>query len=246
MSLGVYFLCWLVAFLCGSIPFAVLIGKTQGVDIRTIGSGNPGATNLGRAVGKKWGLLCFLLDVGKGLVPVLAFGGVLLIADLRHDFNPNLASDFLPTTTGIGWALQWVGLAAAAVLGHVFSPWLSFKGGKGVATSLGAALGLFPFVTVPGVVCGLTWVTVAKTTGYVGLASICAALLLPVLTLFCTLGFGLGIGPVAVFVGFTTLLAALVIWRHRGNLARLRAGTEPKAKWTGKGQSDKEKVTSEK
>jgi glycerol-3-phosphate acyltransferase PlsY len=117
----------------------------------------------------------------------------------------------------------------------MFSPWLGFKGGKGVATGLGAALGLWPVVTLPGVVCGLVWVGVAKATGYVGLSSIVAAALLPVLTVgFAIVGFEMKPGQVAVFGGLTSLLALLVIWRHRGNLARLRAGTEPKAKWTGK------------
>ncbi len=230
MSWQAYLVWFVAAFLSGSIPFAVLIGRAKGVDIRKVGSGNPGATNLGRTAGKKWGFVCFVLDVLKGLLPVLAFGFVLMVRDFGHAWNGQGEAP----TEGFGWALQWVGLALAAVLGHMFSPWLKFKGGKGAATGLGSALGLFPFVTVPGVVGGLVWLAVAKTTGYVGLASCVAAASLPILTLINTTALGLGPGPVAVFVGITALLAALVIWRHRGNLKRLRAGTEPKAKWTGK------------
>ncbi|MEO1238008.1 MAG: glycerol-3-phosphate acyltransferase, partial [Planctomycetota bacterium] len=128
---------------------------------------------------------------------------------------------------------QWVLVAVAAVCGHVFSPWLKFRGGKGVATGLGAALGLFPVVTVPAVVAFVIWFAVCKITGYVGLASSIAAASLPVLTVGGGLVFGLGGGEIAVFAALTGVLAALVILRHRGNLARIRAGTEPKAAWTG-------------
>ncbi|MEM7576651.1 MAG: glycerol-3-phosphate 1-O-acyltransferase PlsY [Planctomycetota bacterium] len=231
-----YILCWCVAFLCGSIPFAVLIGRAKGVDIRKVGSGNPGATNLGRAIGKKWGLLCFGLDVGKGLVPVLGFGlwlGAMTVLD-QLAFSGGASGVFSGVISGTVWAWQWVGLAIAAVIGHMFSPWLGFKGGKGAATGLGASLGLFPFVTVPGVICGLVWVVVAKATGYVGLSSCLAAALLPVLTAVSGLVMGLALPPLMVFVSLTALLAALVIVRHRGNLQRLVKGTEPKAAWTGK------------
>ncbi len=214
---------WLCgAFLAGSIPFAVLIGHAKGVDIRQHGSGNPGATNLGRAVGKKWGLLCFVLDVLKGLLPTLGFG---LLAAAAH-------------ATGVGHAFQWVLIAVAAVAGHIFSPWLGFKGGKGVATGLGATLGLFPVVTLPAAVALVLWYAVCKITGYVGLASVLAAASLPLSTLAGGLAMGLSAGEIAVFVGLTAALAALVIWRHRGNLDRIRKGTEPKARWTGRSQPD--------
>ncbi len=239
MSIMVWLVWVLVAFGCGSLPFAVWLGKWNGVDIRTVGSGNPGASNLGRAVGKKWGLLCFALDVLKGLLPVLAFKGL----------------GWLRASTGLRWveavadpmwqggayqlhtalAGQWVAIGLAAVLGHMFSPWLRFKGGKGVATGLGAALGLAPFVTLPGVVCGVVWVVVAKLTGYVGLSSCIAAGLLPALTAVNCWWLGVERGPAWVFVSLSAVLAALVIVRHRSNLVRTVRGTEPKAKWTGRG-----------
>ena len=224
-------LLWLVgAFLCGSIPFAVLIGLAKGVDIRRHGSGNPGASNLGRQVGRKWGLLCFLLDVGKGLVPTLLFGLMLSSRAWSEAVQPAgaPASESMPE----GWAWQWVLVAVAAVLGHVFSPWLGFKGGKGVATGLGATLGLFPVVTVPGGLAFGIWYAVCRLTGYVGLASVVAAASLPVMTAVSGLLLGLSVGDTLVFVGLTAALAGLVIYRHRGNLARLRQGVEPKAAWT--------------
>jgi glycerol-3-phosphate acyltransferase PlsY len=230
---------WLVAtFLIGAIPFAVLIGRAHGVDIRVRGSGNPGASNLGRQVGKKWGILCFLLDVGKGLVPTLSFGLLVLIESVSRSFGYREAAAG-PTggaggSLGAGLALQWVLIAVAAVCGHVFSPFLKFKGGKGVATGLGGTLGLFPVVTVPAMIGFAIWYAVCKLTGYVGLASVVAAGSLPILTAASGLLLGLSGGETAVFVGLTALLAGLVIWRHRGNLARIRAGTEPKAAWTGK------------
>ncbi|MEE9404728.1 MAG: glycerol-3-phosphate 1-O-acyltransferase PlsY [Algisphaera sp.] len=208
----------LAAFLSGSIPFAVLIGHAKGINIRQHGSGNPGATNLGRAVGKKWGLFCFVLDVLKGLLPVLLFGRLI---ELGVSASP---------------AMQWVSVAVAAVAGHIFSPWLGFKGGKGVATGLGATLGLFPIVTLPGGIAFALWYAVAKLSGYVGLASVIAAASLPVSTFFNAQRLGLTAPQTTVFTLLTATLAALVIFRHRGNLARLRAGIEPKAQWTQRGQ----------
>lgn len=230
-----YFLCWCVAFLCGSIPFAVLIGRAKGVDIRKVGSGSPGATNVGRTVGRKWGVVCFFCDVLKGLLPTLAFGFVLNVdpsAEAGYSANGALTDPVV--TEGWLWAMQWVSVAIAAVLGHMFSPWIGFKGGKGVATSLGGALGLFPYVTLPGFASFAVWFAVAKTTGYVGLASIIAAATFPVFTGLNAWALGLQPAQLTVFVTLTLLLSVLVIVRHRTNLRRLIKGTEPKAAWTGK------------
>ncbi len=235
MSLGIWWLWVAGAFLCGSIPFAVMLGKLNGVDIREHGSGNPGASNLGRAVGKPWGILCFLLDVGKGVVPTVGFLWPMAAATLtaRYEADPRgLAGpgDY----SAVLIYLQWVLVAVAAVLGHVFSPWLKFRGGKGVATGLGATLGLFPIVTIPGVLAFFIWLGMCKVTGYVGLASVIAAACLPVMTLVSGLVLGLTLGETLIFVALTATLAGLVIWRHRGNLARIREGTEAKAAWTGR------------
>jgi glycerol-3-phosphate acyltransferase PlsY len=235
MSLTLWLTWLLAAFLLGSIPFAVLIGKAKGVDIRLRGSGNPGASNLGRQIGRKWGILCFVLDVLKGLLPTVGF---LLAASVDqatgyYDTGPAAATGYAQAS-GVAFALQWVLVAVAAVLGHVFSPFLRLRGGKGVATGLGATLGLFPIVTIPAVVAFAIWYLVCKVSGYVGLASVIAAASLPVFTLLNGLLLDMSLGETLVFVGLTAALAALVILRHRGNLSRLRDGTEPKAEWTGR------------
>ena len=146
-----------LGFASGSVPFAYLLGRLGGVDVREAGSGNPGASNLGRLLGRRWGVGCFVLDVLKGAVPVAAAAGL----DAR-----------LGAGLGVPAAAAWVGVAAAAVLGHVFTPWLGFRGGKGVATGLGATLGLYPVVTGPAVLAFGVWYAVVKASGYVGLASV--------------------------------------------------------------------------
>lgn len=214
MSQGWLWALWLAAaYLAGSIPFGLLIGLSRGIDVREHGSGNVGATNVGRTLGKKWGILCFALDVLKGLLPVLLYG-------VAH-----------PGQHGAVAALQWLAIAAAAVLGHVFPVWLGFKGGKGVATGLGVLLGVWPVLTVPGLATGVLWFAIAKATGYVSLASVAAAAALPVMAAVSAMVFGRTLGEGAVFVGVTAVLAGLVVWRHRGNIAKLRAGTEARAAW---------------
>ena len=234
MDLVPWLIAMVVSFLCGSVPFAVLIGRAKGIDIRSIGSGNPGASNLGRALGKRWGILCFVLDAGKGFVPTVVYGGSVVVAMAARDrgvwADPAAMVDGV--VAGPDGSLRWVLVAVAAVLGHVFSPWLGFRGGKGVATGAGATLGLFPVVTVPAVLSTVVWYAVAKLSGYVGLASVFAAASLPPMTLVSGLILGLSLGEVGVFVGLTVALAALVIVRHVGNLRRIAAGTETKAEWT--------------
>ena len=212
---GVSWTLWLIwlclAYLAGSIPFGLLMGRLRGVDIRLEGSGNVGATNTGRVLGPVWGLACFLLDGAKGLVPVLGYR--LAVGD------PNASALSI---------LLWFGVGAAAVMGHIWSLWLGFRGGKGVATGLGVVLGMWPVLTLPGVAGLLIWIIVLKATGYISVASMSAACAMPVLTLISALTQGLQARQTLVFVAVTALLAALVVLRHRSNLSRLRAGTEPK------------------
>lgn len=220
---------WLIgAYLVGSIPFGLLIGLARGVDIRDSGSGNVGATNAGRVLGKSWGMLCFLLDVGKGLAPTLGYGLASGLACL--DPGNELANK----TGGALAVLAWLAVSVAAVLGHVFPVWLKFKGGKGVATGLGVLLGFWPVLTIPGVIVGLTWVVLVKKTGYVSLASVAASCSLPVLAIISAICWHRGVGETAVYAGVTLVLAGLITVRHRGNLRRLREGTEPKAGWAQK------------
>lgn len=229
---------WLLFAICcaaglalGSIPFALLIGAARGVDIRTMGSRNVGATNLGRALGFRFFLLCFALDATKGFAPTLAFG-------LATGWSGVESMRLPPEAAGL-----WLALVVAPVLGHMFSPWIGFKGGKGVATGLGALLGVFPALTLPGLGALVTFLGVFAIWRYVSLASMLAAASLPVWTwyFFRLTASALATGPETelgaptpfparpgVYVAVTALLAALVIYKHRGNIARLASGTEPR------------------
>ncbi|WP_428388555.1 glycerol-3-phosphate acyltransferase [Mucisphaera sp.] len=211
---------WLgLAYLCGSIPFGLLIGWWKGIDIRAHGSGNIGATNVGRVLGRGWGLFCFGLDLLKGLGPVLAYA--VLEGGLVGE--------------GVSGSLAGLGVAVCGTAGHVLPVWLKFKGGKGVATGLGVMLGLWPVVTGPAVVVGLIWLGVTWWWGYVSLGSVVAAALLPVLACVSAGLLGASVDEVVVFGAATGLLAGLVVVKHRANLARLRAGTESRVGWGRRG-----------
>lgn len=204
----------LTGYLCGSLPFALLIGRAKGVDIRELGSGNVGATNVGRTLGTRWGVLCFLLDVTKGAAPVLGAGWVMGWAG-RYDL-----------TTAQAWC--WLAVAAAAMLGHIYPIWLGFRGGKGVATGLGAVLGFWPILTLPGLVAAAVWVVVLALWRYVSLASIAAVATIPLILLAKAWANQQRFSDFTPFLICTGTLAILVGFRHRSNLARLRAGTEAK------------------
>ncbi len=192
-------------YMLGAIPFGFLVAKARGVDIRKEGSGNIGATNVFRVVGKGYGVAVFVLDFLKGMIPVLASGSIYLMAGETES----------PGT--------WVPLLAAlaSILGHNYSFWLGFKGGKGIATSAGALLALMPLVMLGGL---LLWVLVFAVSRYVSLASIAAALALPALiwTFAAT-----GVVPLDPYLLlFSVVIAALAVWRHRSNIRRLMDGTE--------------------
>lgn len=223
------------AFLLGSIPTGLLIARARGIDIRQHGSRNIGATNVGRVLGRRWGALCFILDVAKGAVPTLAAGawhGVTMSpAAAMHTtaYRADAAASALTAST----ASLWLAVMAAAILGHMFSPWIRFKGGKGVATGLGSLLAVFPYLTVPALAALAVWLVVVRLSRMVGISSCIAALTLPVSTLAWMRVISGGrdevnTPPLIVFVSVTTLLAALVIYKHRANLVRTWAGTEPK------------------
>jgi glycerol-3-phosphate acyltransferase PlsY len=192
------------SYLIGSIPFGYLAGRLCGVDIRTKGSGNIGATNALRVLGKKWGYTVFLLDFLKAWLPVkLALGwGIALMV------HPASAPGAL------------AGLCA--LLGHSFPVWLGFKGGKGIASSAGVMVGLFSLAVF--LVCLGMWLLLFTVTRYVSIASIVAAISLPVAVGILVLLHR------ADWLGFTVsvVMASLAIWRHRSNIVRLRAGTEPR------------------
>ena len=192
---------WFVgAYLVGAIPFGFLIGKMRGVDVRTVGSKNIGATNVFRTVGKKWGLLAFFCVVMKGFLPTLA---------ARHfAAEPS----WLPLAVGI-----------ATVVGHMLTPYMKFKGGKGVATAFGMLIALLP-ATV-GIAFAIFAVTFA-CSNYISLGSCVAATSLAVMIWIPFLDHaGCKDLPLCILV---TLIAAFIVWKHRSNIGRLVRGEENK------------------
>ncbi len=182
----------IVGYLLGAIPFAVIIARRHGVNILKEGSGNPGATNVTRTIGKRAGNLCFALDFLKG---VAAAGWPLLGA-----------SD--PTGLGV------LGLIAA-IIGHSYSVFIGFKGGKGVAVTMGGLLALSWYILLIGL---LVWVVIFYVSRYVSLASICFGISLPVLAV--------GFEEKPVLIVFLFGIAVLIVYRHRANIQRLFSGTE--------------------
>jgi acyl-phosphate glycerol 3-phosphate acyltransferase len=196
------------AYLVGGIPFGYLLARWRGVDIFRAGSGNIGATNVGRVLGRRFGVLVFALDFAKGAVPTAA-------ALWLKQFADPTARTELP----LSGLEVFAGLAA--FLGHVFPPYLRFRGGKGIATGAGVVAVLLPLPAAGAIV---TWLVVLAATRYVSLASLAAALAL------CALRLALTPEPFApgnrILTGFCLLAAALIFLRHRGNITRLVRGTE--------------------
>jgi len=199
------------AYLLGSVPFGLLVGWTRGIDVRKAGSGNIGATNVGRLLGKKFFFVVFFLDMLKSLVPMLVAGH---FAHRSSVITPTLY-------------FEWLLVGFAAMFGHMFSVFLKFTGGKGVATSAGIILGLWPFYTQPAFITLTIFVVVLYTTRYMSIASISAAISFPVCYLtMATLRQWDPFGHQWPLTLFSLLLATLVVYKHRTNIQRLRAGTE--------------------
>jgi acyl phosphate:glycerol-3-phosphate acyltransferase len=190
------------SYLIGSIPSGYLVARTQGVDIRQHGSRNIGATNVLRVMGKKWGYLVFLCDSSKGFLAVKL--GTLFAA---HSLLSPVAGGVIA--------------AIACILGHNYTVWLGFKGGKGIATSGGVVLALFPFLVI--FCLALVWVVVFYVSKYVSLASLTAAVALPVAVFLIARKSG---GDFWTLFGFSLLLCVLAVWRHQSNITRLLNGTE--------------------
>ncbi len=211
----------ILAFLSGSIPFGLLIARAKGVDIRAHGSGNIGATNVGRVLGRRWGFLCFALDAVKGAAPVLIAGSnrsLLGVAAMEL-----AASDL--------WL--WLAVAVLALLGHVFSPWVRFKGGKGVATGFGAFAAMWTPLTIPTLVALVVWAVAVKATKMVSLASMIAALSIPITLLVrCAISGDMAAALHASVPTLTVaaLIAVLIIVKHRANIGRILRGEELKVK----------------
>lgn len=187
-----------LAFLLGSIPFGFLIAKGKGVDIRKQGSGNIGATNVGRVLGKQWGILVFVLDVIKG-------SGAVLLSRMPVFWNAG--------------QIEWkeIGCGLAVVLGHNFCPWLGGKGGKGIATTLGVLIVVFPHASAWALG---AWIVFVLLTRYVSVGSLAAACALIISGFFYY--------RTSMKVWACLMLGLLAIFRHRSNIARLMQGTETK------------------
>jgi len=184
-----------LSYLIGAIPTSYIIGKAfHGIDLREHGSGNLGATNAFRTLGAKSAIPVVVVDIGKGLLPVWLFPRIVDV--------------------GFGWTLAF---GAAAIVGHMFSVWVRFKGGKGMATSAGVFLGLAPWAVLGSLI---VWVALTFSTGYVSVGSLAAAVVTPVLVAFTPHEGG------AALFWFSVALAAVVIWAHRANVGRLLRGQE--------------------
>jgi glycerol-3-phosphate acyltransferase PlsY len=196
----------LISYLLGSLPAGYLAGRIAGVDIRQLGSGNIGATNVLRVLGKRFGYPVFVFDFGKGFAAVQ----LALLLGRRSGGGANFV-DFCAAIAAI-----------FAVIGHTFPVWLRFKGGKGVATSIGVLFGLAP---IPALIVSGVWLFTFEISRYVSLASVVAALAFPatvaVMRFFEQ-------PPSRVIFYLSLCLAGLVIARHRSNLVRLLHGTEPR------------------
>ena len=205
---------FVAAYLLGSIPFGYLLGKFKGIDIREHGSKNIGATNVMRVLGKGFGVAALLLDMLKGFIPAFVLAG--LVAGWEQS----------------GRQLAGIVFGAGAILGHVFPCFLRFRGGKAVATGCGVFLALDPLATVGAFA---VWGSVVMTARYVSVGSMAGAAALPV---FLLLLHNTKLSPYLPSVAFGVAVAVLVVVRHRANLRRLRAGTEPRL-----GESEEDRQT---
>lgn len=201
MVFAIHLLFCALGYLLGSVPFAFLMARLKGVDIRSVGSGNVGATNVFRSVSKTLGVLTFVADALKGFIPAWVF--------------PIFARRWWPDAQwGVAAGLLW---GFAAVIGHTWPIFLKFKGGKGVATSAGVLLGVAPLAMTAGLV---TWVVLFALTRYVSVASIGAAIAVPTAAWF-QYGRVQPTLPLAL-----SALGLLVIYRHKSNIRRLLRGEE--------------------
>ena len=199
-----------LAFLLGSVPFSFILGRqVKGIDLRQHGSGNLGSTNVFRLLGPAWGGLCLALDMGKGAgaVALMSLGAGLWAPDFGYTIldQPDL------------WRIL---AAVVAALGHTFSPFVGFKGGKGVATTGGGFAVLAPYAVL---VATVAFAAVFATTRIVSIGSITAASVMPVAVLFFELKSD---DPSKTIILFATLICVWVLFKHRSNIQRLRSGTE--------------------
>ncbi len=204
------FACYLV----GGIPFGLIVSRLKGVDIRKHGSGNLGATNVGRVVGKKWGVLVLVLDATKGACTSVAGLAYLECSGLDVGEHATLRD------------LIWLGTGLCCVIGNVAPVYLRFRGGKGVATALGVLLGIYPYLTLPALVALGVFAIVVSVSRYISLGSIVGAACMPPAFVVMAMVRGWPLADHYPLLGLTLLVATAVVIRHRGNIGRLLAGTE--------------------
>jgi len=202
-------LCGLGSYLLGAVPFALLLGRLNGIDVRKIGSGNVGAMNLGRVLGRKWFFAVFGLDMVKGLVPSLVAGWVISTE------GSAVTRDLCRLVVGV-----------LAVVGHNYPIYIGFKGGKGVSTSLGVALGVYPEFTLPGLICFFVWAGGLGLTRMSSVGSMAGAVAFPILFVAWSRWRGELLADRWPFLAFSMGIAVMVLWRHRANIARIAAGME--------------------
>ena len=199
---------WPVLFyLVGSIPAGYLMGRARGIDIRQHGSGNIGATNVGRVLGRNWGFLAFGFDFLKGFLPLY------LLRSLGFPAGGSWATALLLVVCGL-----------AAIIGHNYTPWLGFKGGKGIATSAGVLGALMPLVLAVALSLWIVTVLITRTVSIGSLLA--AAVLAPAAALFYPREW--------IYFGLAVLAGGLAVWRHRSNIQRLLAGTESRIDFSSK------------
>jgi glycerol-3-phosphate acyltransferase PlsY len=199
---------WPVLFyLVGSVPTGYLLGRSRGLDIRQHGSGNIGATNVWRVMGHKWGLVAFAADFLKGFLLLY------LLRTLRFPETGSWTTSLLLVLCGL-----------AAIIGHNYTPWLGFKGGKGIATSAGVLAALMPWVLAVAL---SLWIIATLATRTVSIGSLLAAAVLPPAAAWFYPG-------AWVYFGLATLAGGLAVWRHRSNIQRLWAGTESRIEFSSK------------
>lgn len=202
-----YIVTAIAGYFLGSIPTGFLVARARGVDIRTVGSGNMGATNVSRTLGRPVGIFVLAVDVLKGFV-----AGKLLAMAAKH---------FFAASEGLVVADNFAIIAGfSAILGHNYTYWLNFKGGKGIATSLGVMIALFWKVAIIALA---VWIIVAAVSRYVSLASVIASIWLPITVIFFHSVYGDYSGRLVVI---SVIMAALAVYKHKPNIERLFKGTE--------------------
>jgi len=197
----------ILAYLIGSFPTSFILARMlKGIDIRDVGSGNAGATNVLRSVGKLPALITLVVDTLKGVLVVT------FVAGFFYSFDIDLDYDFYRSFLGL-----------VVVCGHIWSVFLKFKGGKGIATTLGVAIGIAPKILVPS---AIMWLVVFATTSYVSLASIIALITFPIVA---------SISGVSIYIILlSVILCAISIYKHKSNIGRLIKGEENKTRIFGK------------